>query len=98
MGYRITYVNSTIRRRRTGIHPLRLQGLIGAFLILFLLLTNAYWPAGAQKLREFLIPGDPEVTMLAAEELVQDLHSGEAVSDAVAAFCREILESAEAAD
>lgn len=42
-------------------------------------------------LRQLLIPGDPDVTAGAFDTLVRQVRAGEAVSDALRAFCQEIL-------
>lgn len=47
---------------------------------------------------DFLIPGDKEVTTAAFESMVEDVRAGESVKDAVAAFCLEILDSAQTDD
>lgn len=39
----------------------------------------------------FLIPADPQVTENAWNALAEDLRSGERITDAVTAFCREIM-------
>jgi len=43
-------------------------------------------------LREFLIPGDADITVAAMEALANDLKYGIPFKDAVTAFCIEILE------
>lgn len=43
---------------------------------------------------DFLIPGDPEVTTAAAENMVANLQQGSTVNEAVTVFCREILHGA----
>ena len=89
MGYRITY--------ETGVHktelllPTRKRTKLGyialaCVLIIALALGHKYW--------QVLLPGDPKVTERALHELASDLREGESVSDAVTAFCREILENA----
>ncbi len=42
--------------------------------------------------KEYLLPGDPEVTAMALDSLVQDLREGDSLGQAVTAFCREIME------
>lgn len=67
---------------------------MAAGLLLVCLLVRLLWPASMDKLRQMLIPGDPEVTGRAASEMVSQLHEGVPVGDAVQAFCREILDEA----
>lgn len=45
-------------------------------------------------IRDFLIPGDPDVTQSAFAQMVTDIRAGEPFSDAVTVFCQEILEHA----
>lgn len=40
-----------------------------------------------------LLPGDPEVTAAALENMVNDLRCGDGLWNAVTAFCREIVEN-----
>lgn len=97
MGYEIRYEKFEAlpcrKTRRGG----RFASLVGAFLLAFLLLTQAFWPAGTEKLRELLLPGDPEVTAQAAATLVSGLRAGESLTDAAVTFCREILDHGKAA-
>ena len=44
----------------------------------------------------WLIPGDPEVTVGAFEEMIEKLREGKRVSDAVTVFCIEVLENSSA--
>ncbi len=43
---------------------------------------------------DFMIPGDPRITVAAFENMVSDVAAGENMSEVFAAFCREILEHA----
>ena len=47
-----------------------------------------------KELKDVLIPGDPHVTKAALSNLTDDLREGEPLKDAVAAFCKEILDGA----
>lgn len=46
-----------------------------------------------ESVRNFLIPGNPEVTKSAFKSFTQELRAGEKLSDAAAVFCRQIIES-----
>ena len=94
MGYRIEYEGSREERFQWK----RFAGLLGGALLLFCLLTQLFWPGGAQTLRELLIPGDPEVTARACETMVSGIRAGEDFGDTVTAFCREILDGAQDSD
>lgn len=60
--------------------------------LLFLVLTFALWPKGAQTLRALVIPGDAAVTVAALEDLAVDLREGESVQSALEGFCRQVAE------
>ncbi len=89
MSYRIEYGGgNAVRKPGRGN---RLPVLTAGAFLLFLLLTQAFWPEGTAALREFLLPGDSEVTAHAFSAMAEDLQQGIPVSDALTAFCREIL-------
>ncbi len=89
MSYRIEYGGgNAVRKPGRGN---RLPVLTAGAFLLFLLLTQAFWPEGSAALRDFLIPGDSEVTTQAFSAMSEDLCEGIPISDALMAFCREIL-------
>lgn len=45
--------------------------------------------------RDYLTPGNKAVTKAAFAEMVQDIREGEKVTEALTAFCKEIIENAE---
>ena len=94
MGYQIRYdagkaVKTGLKERKPAA-----VGMVAAGLVAVCLLVRLFWPAGMDKLRQMVIPGDPEVTGRAAEQMVSQLHEGVPVGDAVQAFCREIMDEA----
>ncbi len=60
--------------------------IVGITLAVSLLL-----PQFNHKVLSFLIPGDDTVTLHALEELTDRLSSGEGTRDALAAFCRTVI-------
>ena len=44
---------------------------------------------------QWILPGNPEITAPAFEELMNALSNGASFSDAVTAFCREVIYSAQ---
>ena len=48
-----------------------------------------------EQIKNYLIPGDPEVTKAAFAQFTEDIRQGDTVGDAITAFCREIIEGAE---
>ena len=97
MAYRIDY-DKTGTRKRIEPAKSRIAVYTAAFFLLFLLLVNLFWPDGTGFLRQSLIPGDPDVTAAAVDSLIDDLKDGQQVSDAITAFCRELISNAENAD
>lgn len=59
--------------------------------LLFLWLVFAFYPQGREVLRILLIPGDPDVTLHAAEVFAQELGNGFSVADAAKNFCSTVL-------
>ena len=94
MGYRIDYGGGARQRRRERVRFSRVLGMAGLFFGAFLVLTVCFWQEGAAVLREFLIPGDPDVTLHGLEVLVQQMRQGESIGTAVTAFCREVIDGA----
>lgn len=98
LGYRIDYGQPFDKKYPMPARRSRLPWMVCGALLLFALLTNLYWPEGRTMLAEFLVPGDAAVTTAAFSDMVADVRAGEEVSDAVAAFCREILDDGLASD
>lgn len=98
MGYRIVYGEDPGKKFGTGSRCSRFGILTVCCFLLFLLLTNLFWPAGKQMLWELCIPGDAELTAAAFETMVEDIRVGEPISDALTAFCREVIDGAEDSD
>ena len=57
-----------------------------------LLLLTCLIPQVRAALWDLLLPGDPEVTSIALERLVQAVSEGEAIQTALTEFCREIID------
>ena len=98
MGYIISYHGADSVKIPTVPRRSRMLSLTLGFFLAFLLLTRLFWPAGSAKLRQFLIPGDPDVTGHAAALLVEELRTGEPAGEAIKAFCSEILSYADYPD
>lgn len=98
MGYCIEYENGMARRHKTGTGGRYLWALAAVVILLIGVLSGFFWPERAGAFRNFWIPGDPEVTVRAAETMVDSLRAGGDAQEAVTAFCREILENGEVPD
>ncbi len=89
MGYRIEYDGIGINKRRK---PIKWGSLIALACVL-LLVAGAVTVkmVGLPWVQEVLLPGDPEVTAMALEGLVEDLRQGDTLGQAIKAFCEEII-------
>jgi len=76
------------KERRPGRLPLLLFSL--TVLLVILISVSGIGPI----IRNFLLPGDAEVTQAALQTMVQNLGDGRPLWDTVTAFCQEILENA----
>lgn len=91
MPYRIDYGHPSDKKYPVPTIRSHLLSLTAGAFTLFVLLTGTFWPEGREALRDLLIPGDPEITAEAFSTLVTEVREGEDLSEAVAAFCREII-------
>ena len=91
MGYKILYPGV---KKRQYQNSRRLSSksrlIIIASLCSALVLAAVLWYTGLG----WILPGDSEVTQYALQTMIDRLQDGEALGDAVAAFCREVVASA----
>ena len=95
MAYRISYgpdVPEQYHRQRIG-KALRLQFMTAACLVLFALLVGRFCPEGLEVLRTCLLPDSQSITQQALDGFVTDIRQGEAVGDALFAFCEKVISS-----
>lgn len=97
MAYRIQYDQGSQKYeiRKQGI---RWPAVIAGCVLLLLIFTWQFWPEGKAFIQELVFPGDVEATGQALEIMVVDLKSGAPLSDAVSAFCREVIYGAQSSD
>lgn len=88
MAYRIVYGPEPKPKREGSKRWIAL--LCVAVLLIGLFLTGA-----DESVKRWLLPGDPEETAAALDNLVQGIREGENLGEAVGAFCREIVENAQ---
>lgn len=98
MGYRIDYGSFKPAKSKKKINIPRVIAMTTGFLAAFFLATGLFWESGRQKLQRFLLPGDPDVTGQALETMISQIKDGEPLSDAVTAFCKEVIDGAEMPD
>lgn len=46
------------------------------------------------EIRQYLLPGDPQITEAALDQLILDVQNGEPFSEAITTFCKGIIENA----
>lgn len=91
MSYRIEYAPDSGNLQKTnGYFPMRLLMTLTVF-VLFLFCIRSERPDAWAGLQEWFWPGEAAVTRNAAKILWMDLRAGQPVSQAAAAFCRDIL-------
>lgn len=77
-------------------HSGRFWLLSGGFFALFLSGVQLFWEDGAQTLRQLVFPLS-EQAVAALEGMVQSVRDGVSIPEAVTAFCREVIHSAQIA-
>lgn len=88
MSYKIQYSPQDGKRYPGVDMKQKRKGRNLLFPIALLTLLVWFWLYG---IPDFLIPGEPEITKAAAEEMVDRLHSGMKLEDALTAFCQDII-------
>ena len=78
--------NRKTERKRTRIAAVVIIGIVTLAVSVYML--------GVDTVRDFLIPGNDEVTISAFRQMHNNLSNGMSAADAVTAFCTEILHSA----
>ena len=87
MHYRIVY-----GKKKQRLSQLTKRQKVFAIAFISCLSLAVFLFAGGAKL---LLPGDPEFSSVALENMVQAIQNGETLADAVTAFCEEILANAQ---
>jgi len=90
MAYRIDYQQDS-SNTDTHNHLYRRRWMTVGCLILFLLLTGCFWPEGRAVLRRLLIPGNPDVTLEAAEVFARQMLDHVPLRDAIKTLWTTIL-------
>ena len=62
----------------------------GRWVFIAILAAGVMW-VRLRGIPDFLIPGDPNITKPAISTMIRNLENGVGIRDAVAAFCKEIL-------
>lgn len=94
LGYTIQYGSSGKAESAWNSGRRKYKKRITAVVLLAVLCAGLLLSGGAEKLKNLIIPGDPEVTKAAFAQFTEDIRQGERVGDAITAFCREIIDNA----
>lgn len=91
MGYQVQY--GKVRKMRSVqergvVSP---STIIRCFIALFAVLGICWGAWNHEVLRDYLIPGDADITSAAVKHLTESLEDGVPLPDAVTAFCKEIV-------
>ena len=89
LNYHIIY--EAEKRKKGKGSGLRRLFLTTGFFLCFLWLVGTFWPDGQDLMKQLLIPGDPDITLEAAEVFAQEVGSGFAMADAARNFCLAVL-------
>ena len=88
MGYKIVYGEEPNRPRKS-----RLGIWTAVFLLVFVTVVRLEWPAGTEQLRTILeAKGE---TVEAFSQMVANVGAGQGMGEAVTAFCRSVVSSAQ---
>ena len=87
MGYRIVYAPEPVLARRRRKCSLRIWTAV--FALFFVTAVRFLWPEGTEQLRRVLIPQAQTVTAFSG--MVEGIENGQAVGEAVTAFCRQVV-------
>ena len=92
MSYQILYVPAMNKKyKRTRNNETRIAKWLFMPLIVGILITCI----SVRPVREWLFPGNPDVTDAAVQRMVESLRDGNGIGDAVSAFCLEVLRNGE---
>ena len=92
MSYRIEYSPSAPLPSNKGINIPRTACMTLAVFALLLGTVHYFWPEGDQVLQILKSKAIPPYPVTALDAMLQQLRSGVSLSDAVTAFCRDVVQ------
>lgn len=92
MGYSIKYGNELIKTPCCSRMSQKSKLLVSVLLTICIALV--FLSVGSKTLKEYILPGNADITESALNALISDLKDGEPLGSAVSAFCQEIYENA----
>ena len=91
ISYRIDYDSVFTNPRRSNSCRIRRFIISTLCFILFMTLSKLYWPRGWNLFMRLLIPGEPQITLGAAECFLEEIQEGAGFCDAALDFCRTVI-------
>lgn len=88
MAYQIRYSDTSFTKK-----PIKKRSLLYKWITILAIIVASVYMLQWESVQNFLIPGDPDVTKSAFASFTKELKEGERFADAVAVFCREVIES-----
>ena len=94
MGYRVVY-GKTLEKTQFKDKKQQTTKQIAVWAVALFAAIGICWIGWSHPdIRHYLLPGDPEITGEALDQLIDNIKDGDSLSDAVTAFCKEIIDSA----
>lgn len=94
MGYQIFYEDDQFRKIPSETKQKRSAGAVVWWALTILCILAFVLHNNLQQLRQWILPGDPDVTQAAITAFAEDIRTGESIEDAFTDFCLRILENA----
>ena len=95
MGYTIQYGPAGKAEAAWHAKRRKKSGVILAVCVLAVAFVAIVLSGDFEQIKNYLIPGDLEVTKAAFAQFTENIRQGDTVGDAITAFCREIIDGAE---
>ena len=95
VAYRIVYTGYTPKRSAVRQGGNRVRIMTAVFFLCFLMLAKILYPQEVDTLRDALLPPEQASARQAFSRMITDLREGETVEDAIAGFCRYVIENSE---
>lgn len=94
MGYSIQYGTSGKLEESWHANKKKIKRKIAAAVLVCAAVLALLFSGSVEAVRDFLVPGNPEITKAAFAQFTENIRQGNNVSDAIYTFCREIIENA----
>lgn len=95
MGYRIEYGQTVKKETISEFSKFRNKKSVAYTAVIIVTTMMLLLCFRSEKIRSFLLPGDPAVTEQALNTFTEQIRAGEQFRDAATAFCHEIIAGAD---